>query len=122
MLTNTSINHESHPPRHQQKTKLQTNKFLLSGNFKIDIVSVFSLPAMYCDWSFLAELLFGFVHLADEVYEALSRLGHTLFGPVDELELPHRPRLAVSRVGHLQNHQGLDQVAVLCALVYLYVP
>jgi len=66
---------------------------------------------MHCDWSFLAELLFGFVHLADEVYEALSRLWNTLFGPVDELELPHRPRLAVSRVGHLQNQQRLDQVA-----------
>jgi hypothetical protein len=78
---------------------------------------------MHCDWSFLAELLFGFVHLADEVYEALSRLWNTLFGPVDELELPHRPRLAVSRVGHLQNQQRLDQVAAFLlaasALVYL---
>jgi len=47
------------------------------------------------DWSVLTELLLGFVHLADEVDESFAGLGHSLFRPVSELELPHRPRLPV---------------------------
>lgn len=47
------------------------------------------------DGAVLAELLLGLVHLADEVDEALPGLGHTLFRPVRELELPHGPGLAI---------------------------
>ena len=35
-------------------------------------------PAVDGDGPLLAELLLGLVHLADEVYEALARLGHPL--------------------------------------------
>jgi len=47
------------------------------------------------DGSVLTELLLGFVHLTDEVNESFARLGHSLFRPISELELTHRPRLTV---------------------------
>ena len=47
------------------------------------------------DWSVLAELLLGLVHLPDEVDESLTGLGHSLFRPVSEVELTHGPRLTV---------------------------
>ena len=47
------------------------------------------------DWSLLPKLLLGLVHLADEVDEALARLGHPLLRPVRELELPDGARLPV---------------------------
>jgi len=47
------------------------------------------------DWSVLAELFLGLVHLTDEVDESLTGLGHSLFRPVSELELTHGPRLSV---------------------------
>lgn len=43
----------------------------------------------------LSELLLGFMHLPDEVYETLSGFWHPLFRPVGELELPHGPGLSV---------------------------
>ena len=54
---------------------------------------------MHRNWPVLTELFLGFVHLTDEVDEALTGLGNALLGPVRELELPHRPRLTV-----LQTH------------------
>lgn len=50
---------------------------------------------MYSDWSVLAELLLGFVHLSDEVDEALSGFWHPLLWPVSELELADCSGLAV---------------------------
>ena len=47
------------------------------------------------DWSVLAELFLGLVHLTDEVDESLTGLGYSLFRPVSKLELTHGPRLAV---------------------------
>lgn len=45
--------------------------------------------AVNADWSILAKLLLGFVHLANEIDEALPRFGHTLLWPISELELTH---------------------------------
>lgn len=47
------------------------------------------------DGSVLSKLLLGFMHLADEVDEALPRFGYALFRPVGELELPHCSGLAI---------------------------
>jgi len=52
---------------------------------------------VYGDWSVLAELFLGLVHLSDEVDESLAGLGNTLLRPVGELELAQRPRLTVLR-------------------------
>lgn len=46
----------------------------------------------------LSELLLGFMHLPDKVYETLSGFGHPLFRPVGELELPHSPGLSVPSI------------------------
>lgn len=43
----------------------------------------------------LSKLLLGFMHLANEVDEALPGLGHPLLRPISELELSDRPGLAV---------------------------
>lgn len=48
--------------------------------------------AVHRNRAVLAELLLGFVHLPDEVDEALAGLGNALLGPVDELELAHGAR------------------------------
>lgn len=50
---------------------------------------------MYSDWSVLAELLLGFVHLSDEIDEALSGFWHPLLWPVGELELADCSGLAI---------------------------
>lgn len=50
-----------------------------------------TVPAVNADWSVLAELLLGFVHLANEIDEALPRFGHALLRPVGKLELTHCP-------------------------------
>lgn len=47
------------------------------------------------DGSVLSKLLLGFMHLADEVDEALPRFGYALLRPVGELELPHCSGLAI---------------------------
>lgn len=52
---------------------------------------------MHSDWSILSELFLGFVHLSDEIDEALSGFWHPLLGPVGELELADRSGLAVLR-------------------------
>lgn len=54
-----------------------------------------SVPAVHRDRPVLSELLLGFVHLADEVDEALSRFWHALLGPVCKLELTYSSRLAI---------------------------
>lgn len=46
--------------------------------------------AVNADWSVLAKLLLGFVHLANEIDEALPRFGDALLWPISELELTHR--------------------------------
>lgn len=51
--------------------------------------------AVYSDWSVLAELLLGFVHLSDEIDEALSGFWHPLLWPVGELELADCSGLAI---------------------------
>lgn len=55
------------------------------------------VPAVNTDGPILAKLLLGFVHLTNEVDEALPRLGHALLWPISELELTHGPRLAILR-------------------------
>jgi len=59
------------------------------------MITAMHAPAVYGDWSVLAELFLGLVHLADEVDESFARLGHSLFRPVSELELTHGARLTV---------------------------
>lgn len=54
------------------------------------------------DRAILAELLLRLVHLTDEVDESIDRLGHSLLGPVDELELSHRAARSVARIGYLE--------------------
>lgn len=71
----------------------------------------------------LAELLLRFMHLSDEIDEAFARFWHSLLWPVDELELPHRPRRTVPRIGHFElakfvlRHvvlsNGVDHVALV---------
>ena len=60
---------------------------------------------MDSDGTLLAELLFGFVHLTNEVNEGLSGLGDSLLWPVRELELADRPGRAVTSVSHLELSQ-----------------
>lgn len=52
-------------------------------------------PAMDWNGSILAKLLFCFMNLANEVNKSFSRLWHSLFWPVSELELPHCSGLTV---------------------------
>lgn len=69
--------------------------------------------AVHRDGALLAELLLGLVHLADEVDEALSGLGHALLGPVGELELADRARLAVAGVRHFELSEQVLRHVVL---------
>ena len=57
---------------------------------------------MYSDWSILSKLLLGFVHLSDEIDEALSSFWHALLGPVGELELADCSGLAVLRENEIK--------------------
>lgn len=58
-------------------------------------VALSTLPAVHSDWSILPKLLLGFVHLANEIDEALPGFWHALFRPIGELELPDGPGLAI---------------------------
>lgn len=58
-------------------------------------VGSLALPAVHSDRSVLAELLLGFVHLSDEIDEALSGFWHPLLWPVGELELADCSGLAI---------------------------
>lgn len=55
------------------------------------------LPTVDRDRAILAELLFCFMYLADEINEPLSWFWHSLFRPVCELKLPYCPWLAILR-------------------------
>lgn len=57
---------------------------------------------MHRYWTLLPELFLSLVDLSYEVNEALAGLGHSLLGPVSELELADGPALSVPRVRHLQ--------------------
>ena len=46
-----------------------------------------NLPAMYRNWSLLAELFLCFMNLSYEINESLSWFRNTLFWPISELEL-----------------------------------
>lgn len=52
-------------------------------------------PAVHRYRTVLAELLFRFVDLADEIDQAFARLRHALIRPFGEVKLPDRPRLPV---------------------------
>lgn len=54
-------------------------------------------PTMDWDGTILAELLFCFMYLANEINETLSWFWHSLFGPVSELKLPDCPWLSILR-------------------------
>lgn len=68
---------------------------------------------MDSDRTFLAKLLFCFVHLSNKVYETFGRLGNALFRPVGELELPDSPRPIVNCVGHFELSQYVLRHVVL---------
>lgn len=70
--------------------------------------------AVYCDGSFLAELLFGLMHLAEELDEAFARLRHALLGPVSELKLADSARLAIACIRHFEFTQNILWHVVLC--------
>ena len=53
------------------------------------------LPAVDGDGSVLTKLLFGLVHLSNEVDETFAHLGNSLFRPVGELKLTDCPGLTV---------------------------
>ena len=76
------------------------------------------IPAVNSDWSFLAKLLLRFVHLPHEVRKLSTELGHPLLRPIGELELPHRSRLSVPRVSHLELAQEVLRHVVLCQGVH----
>lgn len=63
---------------------------------------------MYSDWSVLAELLLGFVHLSDEIDEALSGFWHPLLWPVGELELADCSGLAILRDEERQRFRCIE--------------
>lgn len=69
------------------------------------IFQTVNTPAMHSDGPVLAELFLGFVHLAEEVDEALAALGDALLWPVCKLELPNRPGGAVTGVCHLRRNK-----------------
>lgn len=53
----------------------------------------------------MSKLLLGFMHLANEINESLSRFGHTLLWPISKLELPYCPGLAILQ---MQGKDGED--------------
>lgn len=59
------------------------------------VVLVGPLPTVDRDRPILAELLFCFMYLANEIDEALSWFWHSLFRPVCELKLPYCPWLPI---------------------------
>lgn len=63
---------------------------------------------MYSDWSILAKLLLGFVHLSDEIDEALSGFWHPLLWPVGELELADCSGLAILRDKKVDKFRGIE--------------
>ena len=81
-------------------------------------------PAVNGDWSVLAELLLGLVHLADEIDEFFAGLGHSLFRPVGKLELTHGPRLTVLCQTHphccvtatesCKKHLSISEYEIVC--------
>lgn len=82
---------------------------LISFTMSRDYDEPHCLPAVNADWSILAKLLLGFVHLANEIDEALPWFGHTLLRPVSELELTHCPWLAILREwGNDETYQDVD--------------
>ena len=50
----------------------------------------------------LPKLFLRFVHLPNEIDESFTRLGNSLFGPIRELELTHRPGRSIPCVSHLE--------------------
>ena len=72
---------------------------------------------MDSNWSVLAELFLGLVHLSDEVDKSLTGLGHALLGPVRKVELSDRARLAVLYAAHTHNHAGRRIYACSAPLV-----
>ena len=61
----------------------------------------------------LSKLLLRLVHLANKVDESLTRLRHTLLGPVGELELPDCAGLPVPSIRHFELSQNVLRHVVL---------
>lgn len=59
------------------------------------LILIGHLPTVDRDRTILAELLFCFMYLANEVDETLSWFWHSLFRPVCELKLPYCPWLSI---------------------------
>lgn len=64
---------------------------------------------MNSDRPVLAKLLLGFVNLSDEIDKSLSRFGHSLLGPICELELTHRSRLTILQEGGRKKKAKRDE-------------
>lgn len=65
------------------------------------------------DGTILTKLFFSFVYLANEIYKPITRFGHTLFGPVSELELSYRPRRSVPGISYFKLSENVLRHVVL---------
>lgn len=99
MLSDTNTPVLPTPPLYRGKQLVQAT--VIKSRFTIGSSDAI-IPAVDGDGTFLAELLFRFMYLSDEVYKPFSRLGNALFWPVGELELSDSPRPVVDRVRHLE--------------------
>lgn len=70
-------------------------KSYFAGDIVRCVIPVDHLPTVDRNRPILAELLFCFMYLANEIDEALSWFWHSLFRPVCELKLPYCPRLSI---------------------------
>lgn len=68
---------------------------------------------MHSNWSFLSELLFCFMHLADKVDKSVASLGHSLLGPLVELELPQSTRATIACIRNFELSQYIQWHIVL---------
>lgn len=88
----------THSPKtyYQKKKQMLTFSFDAKNGFwkKRQALST-ALPAVHSNWPLLAKLFFGLVNLTNEVDKAFTRLWHTLFRPICELELTNSARLAI---------------------------
>lgn len=62
---------------------------------------------------FLSELFLRLVHLADEVDESVTSLGHSLLGPFVKLELPQRTRATITGIRNFELSQHVQWHVVL---------
>jgi hypothetical protein len=69
------------------------------------------------DWSLVAELFFGFVHLSNQFNEPLSARWHSLFRPIGKLELANGSRLSILQVNISINSSFNNYCAVISSIL-----